>query len=423
MPGKEAIPSWLGPFLGGKIASLDGVGIALAIVMIVALRVLLPASQRRTLKIPVVMLLLHLLAIAIMPAIPGESGAHEWLAVAALFTVFAAIGNSAFLIVVDWFVGIRLRKPFPRIFRDIIAVLVYVAISIVTLRASGVEPGSLLTTSALLTAVIALSLQETLGNLLAGLALEAQKPFAVGDWIQFDSDPRNTGRVIEMNWRATKVMTTDGVEIIVPNGTLAKLPIFNYSQPDPVFRQRVVFGAPYDVPPARVQDVVSRAVQGTPGVLDDPAPQVLVQGYAASAIEYVVLFHVREFGSRLGIQSQVLSRIWYGMARGGIPFPYDVLDVNMRDASRQAEIERDARIAGREADIRQVEFLSVLPEAVIRTLAERTRTRLFMAKEPVIAQGDEGDELFVVRRGEVAVAVSRDGAEDEVARLGPGSQG
>ena len=88
-----------------------------------------------------------------------------------------------------------------------------------------------------MTAVIGLSLQETLGNLVAGLAIQIQRPFDVGDWVQLEPDPKRIGRVVEINWRATKVITLEQVEVIVPNGMLAKAPIVNYSKPSPVVRR------------------------------------------------------------------------------------------------------------------------------------------------------------------------------------------
>ena len=96
----------------------------------------------------------------------------------------------------------------PKIFRDILQTLIFAGVALAALHQAGVEPGSLLTTSALLTAVVGLSLQDTLGNLFAGLSIQAQRPFEIGDWIQFDSEAKHAGRVIEINWRATTVMTT-----------------------------------------------------------------------------------------------------------------------------------------------------------------------------------------------------------------------
>src|SRR5690606_39397019 len=112
-----------------------------------------------------------------------------------------------------------------------------------------VEPASLLATSALLTAVIGLSLQETLGNLFAGLAIQAERPFEVNDWIQFDEHRHRVGRVVEINWRATKVETSDRVILTVPNGVLARAPIMNFSRPTALVRRSVYVDAPFDAPP------------------------------------------------------------------------------------------------------------------------------------------------------------------------------
>ena len=133
------------------------------------------------------------------------------------------------------------------------------------------EPGSLLTTSALLTAVVGLSLQDTLGNMLTGLALQMQRPFEVGDWIQFDPDPRNIGQVIEVNWRATTVMTIDDVEVIVPNGALAKAPIRNFSQPEHGLAPHPSSSTrPTTSRPPRFTMRSSRRSPSAPGVLAEP---------------------------------------------------------------------------------------------------------------------------------------------------------
>ena len=141
------------------------------------------------------------------------------------------------LLVLDTILSRRLDRPLPKIIRDILQGLVYFVLALAILRQLGVEPGQLLTTSALLTAVVGLSLQDTAGNLIAGLSVQLQRPFDVGDWIQFDDNPKNIGRVIEINWRATTLLTLDENEIIVPNGLLAKAPLRNYTKPTNVARR------------------------------------------------------------------------------------------------------------------------------------------------------------------------------------------
>src|SRR2546421_582971 len=129
------------------------------------------------------------------------------------------------LLAVDVIFNRQTHRAPPRIFRDVTQAVVYVIVLMLTLRAVGVEPSSLLTTSALLTAVVGLALQDTLGNMVSGLALQMQRPFQVGDWIQFDPDERQIGKVTEVNWRATTVVTNDLIEVIVPNAHLAKAAI------------------------------------------------------------------------------------------------------------------------------------------------------------------------------------------------------
>ena len=109
-----------------------------------------------------------------------------------------------------------------------------------------------------------------------------QRPFDVGDWVQFDGDSKRIGRVVEINWRATKVMTLDETEVIVPNGMLAKAPIVNFSKPTKLSRRSVHVNVAYDVPPRRVHDAILEAIKDTPGVLATPAPSVLTSGVSST---------------------------------------------------------------------------------------------------------------------------------------------
>src|SRR5690606_81842 len=155
-----------------------------------------------------------------------------------------------------------------------------------------VEPGSLLATSALLTAVLGLSLQDTLGNMFAGLAIQAERPFELGDWIQYDSTTEHIGEVTEINWRATRLLTLDRVLITVPNGSLAKSSIRNFSRPQPVTRRSTTIWAPYNVSPHRVQRALTQAAQETPGVLAEPPASVITRAFSERGVEYSVRYFI-----------------------------------------------------------------------------------------------------------------------------------
>src|SRR5690606_4204865 len=174
-----------------------------------------------------------------------------------------------------------------------------------TLRQAGAQLDALLTTSALLTAVIGLSLQDTLGNLFAGLSIQAQNPFEVGDWIQYGEDERTLGRVIEINWRATKVLTLDAVEVVIPNGQLARAPIRNFTRPTSISRRSIPVVVPFHVSPHRVHTVLLGALRQVEGVLSDPPPAILTSGFEERGIRYRVVFFIGDFARREQIDSLV----------------------------------------------------------------------------------------------------------------------
>jgi CRP-like cAMP-binding protein len=276
---------------------------------------------------------------------------------------------------------------------------------------------SLFTGSAVLTAVIGLSLRDTLGNLFAGLALQAQRPFVVGDWVQYGSDAANVGQVLEINWRATRLVTADQVELVVPNAMLAQVPIINFSRPTARVRRSVIVYGPYAVPPPRVHRAVLAALADAPGVLADPPPSVATTGFDDRGIQYTIRFYVNEFSARGRAESAVRERLWYALHRGDVPLGTPTQDVRLHRGDGRAEADGAAR---RAAALGGVDFFAHLSDEERRRLAERSRYRPYAPGEVVIQQGEPGDELFVIESGEVAVSVEWPGGQREVARLGPG---
>ena len=115
----------------------------------------------------------------------------------------------------------------------------------------------LLTTSAVGAVVVGFALQDTLGNLFAGLAIQIEKPFRVGQWMQVGD---REGQVQEITWRATKLRTKAGQFLIVPNSVISKEPVLNYSEPTMPTRIEVEVGASYSAPPNDVKRAMQEAM-------------------------------------------------------------------------------------------------------------------------------------------------------------------
>lgn len=412
------------PFLDAirksEAQALGGFGVVVAAALIAASFFLLPRAERFRVKVPLWMLVAHVALVLVGVLVPAQGAAHTMLQTLALFFVLASVGQSAFSLLLNAIWVRRLARPLPTILRDVLQAFLYMLVLIVSLRAAGVEPGSLLTTSALLTAVVGLSLQDTLGNLFAGLAIQAQRPFTVGDWIQFDGKTGHVGRVIEINWRATRVLTLDQVEVTVPNGTVAKAPIINYTRPSGVVRREVELFAPPEVSPARVQELVIGALREVPDVREQPAPTLFTAAFDERGMRYALRYFIDDFAVRERVASDVRSRTWYALSRGGVSVPAPRRQVSVRrDAAPQSAA--IASLEDRSARLRALPVLASLPAAEIETLTRQASGRIYGPGDVIVRAGDPEGELFVIHRGEVVVRTSvSSGASVEVARLGPG---
>jgi small-conductance mechanosensitive channel/CRP-like cAMP-binding protein len=422
---------WLGEafdsVLQGGGLPFEGFGSLVALGLIVALRVLLPWAQRDLVRWPFWLLVAHLGFVALAAVTPDGSGLNRLAHLFALLLILVCLGRAGFVLVLDSLLARRWDRPIPKIFRDILEGVVYVTAMLVTLRAAGAELSALLTTSALLTAVVGLSMQDTLGNLFAGLSIQAQRPFEVGDWIQYGEDPNVVGRVVEINWRATRVITLEHIEIVIPNGPLAKAPIRNFTKPTTTSRRSLRVVVPRDVPPHRVRAAIEAGLYESDGVLLHPAPDVVTEAFTELGMRYWVRYFIDDYAAREVTDGLARERIWYALRRAGIPMAIPAHDVVLHpdDEQQRKRVEHEA-LSARLRALQRVDICRLLPPEQQRQLAMAAELRPYAPGELVIRQGDEGHELYIVLRGEVVVSIDEAGHTPkgdsmEVARLGPGS--
>lgn len=402
-------------------ALVVGLALVLALVALFAL----PRGERHLVRGPLLLLLVHVAASIAARGLDRTSLGARLLTFIDVFAVLGSMARSAFLIGVMSHVARRFTRPWPRIHRDLLQVFLYFVVALVALRAAGVEPVSLLATSAVLTAVLGLSLQDTLGNLFAGLALQAQPPFSVGDWLQYADGPDGIGRVLEINWRATHLVSIGEVEVIVPNGVIAKAALRNFSRPTPMMRHTTSLVLPDSVAPHRIQNIVYRTLADLHGVRSTPPPTILVGPFVERGATYSVRFFVDDFATIEPIEGELRKRLWYWFRREGIELPPPRSRIEAVPAGSGVSSLRDSGVVSTPPPIEQrlsrVDFLSGVQEPVLKRLAEGTVTALYGPGETIIHEGESGNELFVIEQGTAEVLVSRGSTfSTSVARLEAG---
>jgi CRP-like cAMP-binding protein len=299
----------------------------------------------------------------------------------------------------------RVPERFPTILQDA------VVIGLVLLTATFLS-SQLVTTSAVSAVVLGFALQDTLGNAFAGLAIQSEKPFHVGQWVRVGDFE---GRVAEVTWRATKLRTKTGNFAVLPNNVVAKESITNYSEPAAPTRLQIEVGASYLSAPNDVKAAMIEALRNSRHVLAAPAPDVLLVNFDSSAITYRARFWIDDFEQDDRARDEVRTAIYYAFQRHGIEIPWPIQVEYHRD---WAEPDAAQKIDAEDRLLASVDLFAVIDAELRREIAESSPMEVYGSGETIVRQGEDGQSMFVVLSGSVSVVIEP--SREEVARIQPG---
>ncbi len=198
--------------------------------------------------------------------------------------------------------------------------------TIIFLDNMGVTLTAVWTTLGVGSVAVALALQETLSNLFSGLYLLADRPVNPNDYIKLDSSQE--GYVLRIGWRSTVLRTLGNNYVIIPNSTLAKATITNYSAPETRMSYSLPVSVAYGTDPQKVEKVLLQATQeaiqdGLQGLLPQPAPSVsLIPGFGDSSLNFSLNLQVGQFTDQYPVQSDLRKRIIKKFQEAGINMPF-----------------------------------------------------------------------------------------------------
>jgi len=321
-------------------------------------------------------------------------------------------------------VGVDLFRPqTPRILRDLCVAMGYLGVVFWLLSRAGLTLSSLVTTSAVITAVIAFALQDTLGNIMGGLALQLEGTIRVGDWIRVD---KTEGKVKELRWRHTAIETRNWDTVVIPNSVLmkAEVTVLGRRSDQPVqHRQWVYFNVDFRVAPPEVISAVNDALQSIEieGIAAEPKAHCIVTEFKESYIQYAVRYWLTDLAQDDPTNSRVRHRILFALKRAGIApsIPAQAVFVTEETEEHQG-LHQEKEINARVKALQGVELFHTLDHDEVRMLAERLRFAPFVHGEAMTRQGAEAHSLYVITRGSGEVFITEDGLRRTVATLHSG---
>jgi len=303
------------------------------------------------------------------------------------------------------------ERPAPKILRDVLDATLYVLVALFIVKNEfNLDLSSLVAGSAIASVVLGLALQDTLGNLFAGLSLQLERPFEVGDSVAVGTE---SGRVLQLGWRATRLETKRREVITLPNNQLAKQTVKNFSRGNEPVGVDVFIGVSYEAPPNRVKEVVAETLAEVPLVLASPVYRTRTWAFEEINIKYRIRFYVADYARANRVRDEVLTRLWYRLRREDIEIPA---------APRSMYLLRPRPFTGAPVEARRslldaVDIFRVLSDEERDLLAEAMVQRTFGAGERILEEGEPGETFYVVASGTVAVTTRRG---VEVTRLSRG---
>jgi len=313
------------------------------------------------------------------------------------FTFFSILGS---VILIRWFIAdapfsMLRRYTVAPLLKSIITFLLYFGAFLVLLnRVFDINLTPLLTTSAVLTGILALSLQEILKNLFTGLWINTERVVAKGDWVRIAN---TEGKVLEVTWNTTRLMTRKNDLIYIPNRLLIEGPTENYTYPIPIHAVEVDIGASYHDPPNKVKSVLIDIAKNIPSILTEPQPEVWIMNYAEYSINYRLRAWVNDFKLAPYVKTEINSRIWYAFRRNNIEIPFPV---------RVSYVKEDKKVSQTEIimnSLKNIEFLSPMNYDELRNIATYSSFKTFGTGETIVRQGDTGDTFYLIHSGSVDI--------------------
>lgn len=330
---------------------------------------------------------------------------------AAMFREVAVIGMGIAVIRLSGLLVFRIILPLtrlqpPRITEDIFVIIAYLAWGLVRLRYAGLDLGSIVATSAMITAVVAFAMQDTLGNILGGLALQLDNSIEIGDWIEVD---KVVGRVVDIRWRSTLVETRNWETVVFPNSQLMKnkFLVLGRRTAQPVqLRRWIWFGVSLDASPRQVSKAVEETLlqADISNVAKLPRPSCVLMEMDKGIARYAFRYWLTDLAVDDPTDAAVRWHVYTALQRAGIRLVVEEQKVHyVKENEKYAGVVHQREAQQRVKALRRVELFAQMTDDELNALADRLKYAQFAKGNIISRQGAVAHWLYIIINGEAEV--------------------
>src|SRR5437764_499947 len=300
-----------------------------------------------------------------------------------------------------------------KLLQDLLAGLIYlVALFAIVSYVFDVPIQGLLATSGVIAIILGRALQSTLGDVFSGIVLSFSRPYRPGDWISIDGG--TDGRVIEMNWRATHVLTARRDLAIVPNSTIAKSRIVNVSSPSGIHGNTVTLQVGGRTPPSFAAEVIERALLNCRLMLPEPAPAITTKTINGVYTEFEITFFTETLALSRQAQNEWYDLVYRHLASAAIDLASpESAATQISDAARPTQSQA-------ERVVDWVEIFAPLTSSERTAIAGKLKRRTYDKGDRLLEPGTLPQSMFIIGSGVLSFSRRNGDLDAEILRLGPG---
>lgn len=296
------------------------------------------------------------------------------------------------------------KRSVPGLVKDILRVLIYgsalLGVLGVVLR---LPVGGVLATTGAVGVVLGFALRDMIADFFSGIAIDLEEPYRLGETISLEGG--FIGRVTEITWRTTRLVSADEIVSVIPNGRIGRMEVHNLSRPSAPWRAQLELTLGHEVPVGRALRILEGSLRGVDEGINRARGQAHVAKVDELGVHFTLFYWVASIEEWSPLRTRVLQSVLEGLYHAGLQPVRPRSEVALRRAmGGQLDEQADRRLL-----LARVDLFQELGEAELALLAGPLRTRAVPAGERVVGQGEAGDTLFLVVEGLLEARLSREG--------------
>ena len=286
--------------------------------------------------------------------------------------------------------------------KTVISIAVYILAFFIIFQSQypNVQLAPLFTGSTIIGIVVGLALQDTLGNLFAGIALQADQAFQVGDVVSISN--RGGGVVESISWRGVKIRTFQNKLLVMSNSAMGKETI-EVAPRDNLNARIVLFHTLYVNSPSRTIQLVREAVRQVENISPKIRPIVRIMNLGESGIDWEVKYWAEDYSKFNDTDALIRQRIWYVFNREKIGFPFPTRTLHIEKKPDEETL--DEYLNSTSELLSEIPIFTPLGDEELEKLAAASKVRVYAPGEAIVRRGQEGNSMFVITRGSVDVQI------------------